>query len=287
MRVGIQAIEQSGGFEYNADEHKYYDATTGWMGRAQLRYKAGGWDVDLIAETQQLQIPSYDASANIPAGKIATYPLGYFQPRYNIPIAGDESAAEDVTSVVLLANYDLGWGLLSSTSSYRQRNATQNRATSDNATEAALQALGEKGAWPLTQVNNQDDTTMLYQDLHLGGSSWHDRLTWLGGAEFLQYDNRGVSSTTTNPCATQAQPNPVVGAGICGGTPTDHVCYELLPTSTACPAVYPSPFGSNTLTHYLYRGRLRIAGLQDRLGLHPIGRRSLHRRRQDGPRERL
>jgi iron complex outermembrane receptor protein len=269
VRLGVQNTEQSGGFILNPDSNTYYDTTSGWEGRAQVRVKHDNWDVDLLAETEDLHLPSFATLYDIPGGgKYPLIPNGYTQSKYSLPENGQNLTEEKVNDINLSAKYDFGWATLTSTSMARNRVTTLDYDADylDIAAEAALQAQNEKGAYPFTQVNSSTNTTVLYEDLHLVGTSFGDRLNWVVGGEVMQQRNNGVGTVAGNPCATNAAPNLVVGAGICGGTPTNHICYLMTPTSTPCPATYPSVFGSDTLTGEVYNSQAAYASLSYKIG---------------------
>ena len=249
FRVGVQSINQSGGFFFNPDQDKYYDATNGWMGRAQLRFRHEHLDVTFLAQVQRLDLPSFNSSDDIPGGgQFATIPQGFFQNPYSVPENGQNFSHEDISQGGIFLNYDFGWSKLTSTSSYRVRSTTKNYDNDniDLAQEAQFQALNEKGAYPLAQNDSFDREKVIYQDLHLAGATLGGRLNWLGGGEFLQQEGESSNTVTANPCATNSAPNPVVGAGLCGGTPTTPTCYLLLPTSKPCPAVFPAATGAGS-----------------------------------------
>ena len=155
---------------------------------------------------------------------------------------------QKVQRAMLLINYDLGWAQLASTTMANHSTSDQEYASAiDLNTEAGFQKLGEVGAYPFAQVDTTAEDHTLYEDVHLTGRAFSDNLDWLIGAEVLdQQDANGILNATS-PCALTAK------SGICGGTPTHHICYELLPTSTACPATYGAIFGaqSNEPQRYL------------------------------------
>ena len=270
IRLGVEDIEQSSGFILDPDTHNYYDKTQGWMGRAQIRYAPGKLDVTLLAQVQRLELPDYAQVTSILPGTISTFPLGFTANRYSIPVDGNEYTSEDVNNLVLLANYDFGWAKLASTSSYRLRSDTTRRGFQstviDLQTEASLQSQGEQGTYPFALVAQTYNTQMYYQDLHLNGVTLADRLNWLFGGEGLHYNNRGSFSQGTDPCATVASPNPVVGRGVCGGTLALPTCTLLTAGATTCPAVFPSPFGSFARSRETYTSWAVYSSLAYKIG---------------------
>jgi len=265
VRVGLQDIRQAGGFVYNPILKNYFDVTKGWMARGQLRYTPGQWDITLLGQAQRLQLPSYAQVSYILPGTIATFPRGYFGDRNSIPVDANQFTGEDVDNVVLMANYDFGDMKLSSTSSYRRRTGYTRRGFQNVAidlrTEAMVQGLGEQGAYPFAYVTQRFSTTMMYEDVHLNGQELGDRLKWLVGGEYLHVSTAGIFDRRMDPCATAANPNPKVGAGICGGTPAQPTCTLLTAGATPCPAVFPSAFGSDAVSRYRFNSWAVYASL--------------------------
>jgi iron complex outermembrane receptor protein len=262
VRVGAQGIEQSGGFEYNPDTGKYYDTTDGYMLRAQVRYRNDNLDVNLMFERQQLHVPSfwsaYDVQpANATTGYpgISTFPDGFSQNPRVIPHNGTDFAEEDINNVVLSINYNFGWAKLTSTSSWRTLDTTEDIDADyiDVATEIAVQSTCtnpavlttcEKGNFPFSQQDDVGHTTTWYEDLHLAGAPvLGGRITWLAGIELMDQPSNALETITGNPCRSSLTPNPVVGQDACSGTPSAPVCTPLVAPFT-CPAVV-SPYGDS------------------------------------------
>jgi iron complex outermembrane receptor protein len=273
VRFGAQDYTQSSGFEYNPTQNNYYDQTKGYIVRGQVRYDAGRLDVDLLAQEQSLRVPSfYSADQVAPANTatgypgLATYPLGFYQNIRSIPENGADYAREDVDNVSLFVNYDLGWSKLTSSSSWRSIRTTQEQDSDyiDVATEIAVQQLGEKGAYPFSGNNAGALTESYYEDIHLAGAPILDnKLTWLGGFEYLDQPQDTRMAQTGNPCATAQSPNPVIGQAACSGTPTAPTCVTILPGST-CPAVV-SPYGSDNRNKVSYYSWAPYASLTYKL----------------------
>lgn len=265
VRAGAQYISQSKGFVFNPDRNEYFDVTKGWMGRASVRWHPGKLDASLLYSFERLTLPAYQQVAFIEPGTIAQFPLGFKQDRYSIPIDNANRSFEDVDSIVLNANYDLGWGQLSSSTSYRRRNGGGIRGftntTIDLATLRQVWALGEPGAYPLSGVDQATETKMYYQDLHLSGKALDDRLSWLLGAEALHFDINSGNKQIQDPCATAAKPNLTVNQGICTGTPAAPQCILLNSNSVPCPTPFPSAFGFNTVGRGKYTSWATYASL--------------------------
>jgi outer membrane receptor protein involved in Fe transport len=257
VRVSGESIGQTKGFYYNPDHNSYYDQTNGWMLRGQARYKSGPLDVDLLVDAQNLNLPTFANIYDAPPGAYATLPLGYTTPnRFVLGENGQDGVHQNVQRAMLLANYDLGWGTLTSTSMVTSWTSVQHfSAAFDLATEGQLQKQGEIGAYPLAQtVTNVADHT-LYEDLHLNGNALSDRLLWLVGGEILSQRDSSAITTATTPCALTAT------SGICGGTPTTPLCYELTPTSKACPNPFPAAFGTDSIVPQKYMSEAAYGSL--------------------------
>jgi iron complex outermembrane receptor protein len=267
VRLGVEGFQQQGGFVFNPDKDNYFDTTKGGLGRIQLRYRQGGWDVDLLLQSQKLQLPSFWSDDYILPGTIPTAPLGFIQSRDIIPHNGNDETLENVNQVALLANYDFGWAKLTSSSSFRERQSTLDYDLDyiDPATESALQTLGEKGSYPFAQYNLYDQSSAWYEDVHLAGASFGEHLNWLAGGEYLHEDDSTPLTQSGNPCGTSAAPNPVVGKGICYGVPSNPLCFEPTPTSTPCGPVV-SPYGSNAVTYAQFQSWAIYASLAYKFG---------------------
>lgn len=221
MRVGAEDITQSKGFELNPDTGTYYDHTSGYIVRGQLRYERDNLDVDLLAERQQMQVPSFWSAYDAPARNattgypgIATLPLGFSQNPRVIAHNGIDYSEDDVSNVVLSVNYDMGWAKLASTSSWRDLYtiAKLDDDYIDPATESTLQALcvankvatANCGNYPFGEQNDTGDTKTWYEDLHLDGAPMFDkRVTWLAGVEIMDQQTHGFESLTSNPCPVE------------------------------------------------------------------------------------
>lgn len=261
VRIGAQSYGQTGGFYYNPIDNKYYDQTNGGLARGQIRYKNGPLDVDLLVDAQDLNLPTFVNSYVVPPGKVATLPLGYTANRFTVPENGVNSTKQEVERAQLLVNYDLGWGVLTSTTMLRRFISDQAYASAISLnTEAMFQKLGEVGVYPFGQTTTNVEDKTLYQDLHLAGSAFGSRLNWLVGGEVLDQSDNSLVSAATSPCAL------ALGAGICGGSPATPVCYEVLPTSKPCPAKYPLPFGASSVTPQSYLSEAVYGSLKYQLG---------------------
>jgi iron complex outermembrane receptor protein len=257
VRIGGESIGQTKGFYLNPVNGQYYDRTDGWLGRAQVLYRHGPLSVDWLVDGQDLHLPAFVSGYAIAPGTLATVPLGFTNNRFNVPSDGRNDTQQKVYRSQLLANLDLGWATLSSTSMISNFDSLQYYGSSiDLNIETQLQGQGEIGAYPLAQVHTGVDDRTLYEDLHLAGKAFGGALDWLGGVEFLDQHDGYVLSSATSPCTLTAK------SSVCGGTPADHVCYQLLPTDAACPATYPAAFGSVSFTRQRYTSEAAYGSLR-------------------------
>jgi iron complex outermembrane receptor protein len=240
IRVGAEHVGQSKGFFFNPDTSKYYDHTDGWIGRGELRYKHGPLDVTVLLDGQNLNLPTFLNSYVLPPGVNAQVPKGLTQDRFVVGHDISEGVHQDVQRAMVLADYDLGWAQLSSTTMATHWVSEQSYSGSgiDMATEVGLQASGQIGIYPFARTSTVAKDRTLYQDLHLTGDLLNHNLEYLAGADYLlQHDLNGVNSYTS-PCPL------TLGASICTGTVQTPVCLPLLPTSRACPTPFPLAFGT-------------------------------------------
>jgi iron complex outermembrane receptor protein len=240
VRIGAEGVKQDKGFFYNPDTGKYYDHTDGWIGRGQLRYKHGPLDVTFLLDGQNLNLPTFLNSYVLPPGVNAQIPKGLTQDRFVVGHDIFEGVHQKVQRAMILADYDLGWANLSSTSMATHWTSEQSFSGSglDMATESALQASGQIGVYPFARTSTVAKDRTFYQDLHLTGDLMDHNLEWLAGADYLiQHDLNGTNSFTS-PCAL------TLGASVCTGTVQTPVCLPLLPTSRACPTPFPLAFGT-------------------------------------------
>lgn len=273
VRLSAQDTEQEKGFVYNPTQDRYFDHTSGYLLRGQVRYRADNLDVTFLAQRQDLRLPSFwSAFTFLPADPVtgfpgnANYPRGFMQDPRRIAQNGTNKAAQEVDNLHLSVEYDLGWAQLVSTSSYRKTDVTQlvDNDNSDVDTLIALQRLGNRGGWPFAQNENRGSTKSWYQDIHLAGAPvMDDKLTWLVGLELLSQPQNSAQSSTQNPCATDRAPNLVIGQGVCGGTPTMPTCTPLL--GSVCPTPI-SPYGSLRTNGAKYKSWAPYASLKFDLG---------------------
>ena len=247
VRVGAQDIAQWKGFYHNPDSGNYYDHTSGWLARGQVRYQHNMLDVNLMVDGQDFKLPVFAVVTTVTPGTLSTIPLGYTQDRFQIPSNAINDTEQKVQRSQLIADLDLGWGTLTSTSMVSHFTSQQYYGSSiDLGVEAQLQQQGEIGSYPLAQIHTDVTDVTLYQDLHLAGKALGDTLNWLVGAEVLDQHDHYVLSSGTSPCTLTAK------SSICGGTPAAPICYPLLPPSTPSPTPYTAIFGTATATPLRY-----------------------------------
>lgn len=241
VRLGAQSIGQNKGFNYNPNNGKYIDHTDGWIARGQMRFRHGPLDIDLMVDAQDLNLPSFDAAYVLPPGRNAAIPQGLTQDRYLAPRSGEDGVNQTAQRAMILADYDLGWATLTSTSMATSWISRQAYSPSiDLGLERQLQQSGQLGVYPFSQVRTVAKDRGLYQDLHLAGSAMGGDLDWILGADYLlQHDLNGLD-VATSPCTLR------VGASICAGTPSAPVCYAGVPNSKPCPTPFPFTFGTSS-----------------------------------------
>jgi iron complex outermembrane receptor protein len=247
VRLGAETIGQTKGFYINPDDNKYYDQTSGWLGRGQVRYRHGPLDVDFLVDAQDLTLPTFVSGLAIAPKTVAAVPLGYTSDRFSVPSDGINDTEQRVNRAQLMTDLDLGWAKLNSTTMATQSTSLQwYGAAIDLGIEGQLQKQGEAGVYPLSQVHTAAKDRTYYEDLHLSGDTLGGALNWLGGVEILDQHDSNLLTVASTPCALTAT------AGICGGTPTTPICDKLLPTSNNCPTPFPAAFGSVTFTPQRY-----------------------------------
>jgi iron complex outermembrane receptor protein len=261
VRLGAQVTGQGGGIYYNPNQNKYYDHTDGYIVRGQIRYADGPLDVNLMFDAQDMNLPTFANQWVLPAGRVTYLPQGYIGPAYDIPSDVKNGLKQVVRRTMLTANYNLGWATLHSTSMISFSRSMQNFAAAiDLATEASFQSRGWVGLYPLggTSTNSKDQT--LYQDLHLTGEAYDGALQWLTGVEFLAQDDLYVRDVVTSPCTLTAT------SGICGGTPTQPICYRLTPTAANCPTTILAAYGGHRVVPSEYRSAAIYGSLKYDIG---------------------
>lgn len=261
VRIGGETYGQTKGFYYDPNHDRYYDRTDGWNGRAQVRYKSGALDLNVLVEGQDLRLPTFVNSYVVPAGVNTAFPLGFTQSRFTLPHTGQDGLRQNVFRTIVSADYDFGWATLTSTTmATRWRSRQQFAALVDVATEAQLQAQGQTGEYPFGQTRTDVTDRTFYQDLHLAGTASGGNLSWLVGGEGLYQRDRYRRTVATSPCTLR------VGAGLCTGTPATPICVRPLPTSANCPTPFPSSFGIDSLTNQRVYSLAAYASLQYQLG---------------------
>jgi iron complex outermembrane receptor protein len=240
VRVGGEGIGQHAGFFFNPDTGKYYDHTDGWVGRGQLRYKHGPLDVDVLVDGQDLNLPTFLNSYVLPPGVNAAIPKGLTQDRFTVGHDIAEGVHQSVQRAMILADYDLGWATLTSTTMATHWTSQQSFSGSgiDLATESQLQASGQIGVYPFARTSTVAKDRTIYQDLHLTGDAMKGKVEWLAGADYLIQHDLNDTNSFTSPCPL------TLGASVCGGTLQTPICYPLLPSSRACPTPFPLAFGT-------------------------------------------
>ena len=235
VRFGAESYGQTRGFYYDPNHDKYYDSTSGWNGRGQIRYRSGPLDVTLLLDAQDLRLPTFVNSLLVPGGGVnPQIPLGYEQSRYIIPHTGQDGLRQKVKRLMLMASYDVNDEMtLESTTMTTDWTSTQQFAeTIDVATAVSLRQQGEIGIWPYGQTATDVQDRTIYQDLHLVGKAMGGSIGWITGAELLDQRDDYNRLLVTSPCPF------TLTSSFCTGTPSQPVCVKPLPTSPDCPTRY-------------------------------------------------
>ncbi|NBB15147.1 TonB-dependent receptor [Caulobacter sp. SLTY] len=266
VRFGVQMTDQEAGLYYNPKQDVYYDHTSGYIARGQIRYNDGPIDVTFLYDRQDMDLPTFANQWVIPAGALPALPLGYTGPRYDIPSEVENSLHQDVERVMIIANYDFGWGEVTSTSMWSESHSAQRFSGGvDLVTQGQIQASGQAGFYPFSATATDAHDQTFYQDIHIAGDAADGALQWLAGIEYLAQEDFYVRDVATNPCALTAT------SGICAGTPTLPLCFRLNPTSLNCPAVFPLPFGSRRVVPSEYQSAAIYGSLKYDIGSFSLG----------------
>jgi iron complex outermembrane receptor protein len=211
-RFGMTYVDQTKGFLFARDLGQYIDQDKGASERAQIRFTKEKLDIDLLAEHSQLVQPALALRLILLPGATQD-PKGYIQDKYNYTINSPDIAKQQLNNFRLSVNYDLGWGKLTSTTSYRDRHSFL--AFDADGLDAAQMAILKAAGGTIPDINlaslSDDRTRTAYQDIHLAGE--HGAFTWLAGAEYLHQLDGFIATTGKTP--TKA--SPTVGTV----TPTD------------------------------------------------------------------
>jgi iron complex outermembrane receptor protein len=190
IRVGAQLFDQNGGFFYNRSRGEFFDVEKGHVVRAQVRYQGDLLSVNALYENQVANLPALNWQ--IVAAKSTTFPSGYVSDKRKYDWGSPSLAKQQVNTAILAIDYFLGWGTLTSTTSFRNR-LTKNAFDQDSldaATYAKLRAQGLVAAG--VDVNaaqwSQDEVRTYYQDVHIVGQR-NGKLDWLAGAELLRIED--------------------------------------------------------------------------------------------------
>ncbi len=208
IRVSGDGINQNKGFFYNPDHDVYFDRQKGYGARGQIRVKTGPLDLVLLAETQDMTIPTISYQIAIPRGTPG-YPGGFIQPEFSYAWSTRPRASQGVRTFQGLATLDLGGATLTSTTSYRYRNSQYD--LDNDGTDAAEAAAARARGDVIVTVDTAgasyviDRTKNFTQDLHLAGKAVGGRLAWLVGADLVDLTSRYQVTTTRTP--TPANPS--------------------------------------------------------------------------------
>ncbi|HVY80360.1 MAG TPA: TonB-dependent receptor [Steroidobacteraceae bacterium] len=263
VRVGAERYGQTRGFYYDPNHDKYYDSTSGWVGRGQLRYRSGPLDVTLLFDAQNLDLPTFVNSLLVPGGGVnPQIPLGYQQSRFVLPHTGNDDMLQKVQRGMLMASYELSDAVtLESTTMATDWRSTQKYAAAiDEATAISMRQQGEIGIWPYGQVMTDVKDHTAYQDLHLTGRAMDGKLTWIAGGDGLYQHDDYELMIASSPCPF------TLAASFCSGTPSAPVCVKPLPTSLNCPTPFPLIYGTDSRTKQRISSYAAYASLQYAFG---------------------
>jgi iron complex outermembrane receptor protein len=263
VRVGAERYGQTSGFYYDPDHDKYYDSTSGWVGRGQIRYRSGPMDVTLLFDAQDLDLPTFVNSLLVPGGGVnAQIPLGYLQSRFVLPHTGQDDLLQKVQRGMLMASYELSDAvtLESTTMATSWRSTQRYAALVDEATAISMRQQGEIGIWPYSQVMTDVQDRTVYQDLHFTGQAAGGKLTWIAGGDGLYQHDDYELLIASSPCAF------TLAASFCSGTPSQPVCVKPLPTSPDCPTPFPLIYGTDARTKQNISSYAAYASLQYAFG---------------------
>lgn len=241
IRIGAEGTTQSKGNFYNPTRDTYYDHTDGWIARGQIRYQDGPLDVTFMVDAQKLDLPTFFNTYVLPRGVNAQVPQGFTQDRFSAGHEVEEGVRQSVQRAMIMADYDLGWAKLTSTTMAVHWISRQmfSGGAIDLAQQAAFARSGQIGVYVFGRTHTVAKDRTFYQDLHLAGDLMDGKVEWLAGVDYLiQHDLNGTD-TFTNPCAL------TLNASQCTGTPTTPICVPITPTSPACPARFPNAFGAS------------------------------------------
>jgi len=209
VRLGLDLTDQDKGFFRNLDFNRYQDIIHGGLGRIQVRYRHEKFDLNLLAETQSLDVPGVPSQLTIlPTAQANLFPKGFFTPQRSFYSSIPGRAYLNVQNVIANGVYDLGWATLSGTSSWRKR---EGLSVSDNdlfstASLAAVRALGNPAATSDPNINATvgDRTVSYYNEAHLTGVV--GKLVWLAGFDYLDLTDHFLQDLSRTPTAANRSP---------------------------------------------------------------------------------
>lgn len=207
VRVGVDYIDQVKGFFYNPVNDVYFDRQQTLGFRAQFRVRNDRTDFNLLGEHSEGNIPAI--TYRIVIAPQAAFPRGVSQPEYEYPWSLAPVAILDFDALTARVTHRFDWGTFSSTTAFRERRSFyQFDADGTNAVQLANDRAAGLILIPIDVASDAlvvDNTRIFNQDVHLAGTAFDDRLTWLIGADYYSLLSESANSTLRTP--TPANPS--------------------------------------------------------------------------------
>lgn len=210
IRVGVDYVQQNGGFFRNDFLNTYFDRNDSTGVRGQLRWRHGGTDLVLRGEHWRGFVPAIAYRAYIDPPRTG-FPRGYIQPERTYPWSTAAFSHQEVNSGLIDLTQDLGFAKLHSTTQYRQRKADY-ALDLDGINATLLAQLRANGTITSTTLDpgqaqeRNEDAQFLTQDLNLSGDVAGGRLNWLAGVEYFRLRSNSEQRTLRTPTAANTSP---------------------------------------------------------------------------------
>lgn len=209
VRVGVDHVDQSGGFFRNDFLNTNLDRNDSTGVRGQIRWKDDNTDLTVRGEYWDGQVPVISFRVFIDPPR-AGFPRGYIQPVRTYPWSTPSFSSQTVASGLINLTQELGSVTLRSISQYRQRKADYafDLDGINPALLATLRAAGTvTGTIDAGTAQERNENAEFYtQDLNLSGDVADGRVKWLAGVEYLRLTS--VSEQRNFRTPTTANPSP-------------------------------------------------------------------------------